>query len=215
MNRQEKSEEIGALKTLLDGAQIAVVADYAGLTVASMVELRSELRKSQGRYRVVKNTLAKIATQETELKGLHTNLRARSASSTQRAMRLAPRRRSRRSPRPTRPSRSVVVCSATGPCSMRRASKPSRTSLARTSCGRCCSGPSWASRPSSSASSRPCLVASCASWLRVSVSFRVRRKPSLDLGVAARRRHGNQPNRLNSKDNSHVYQHRSGQRFPR
>ncbi len=75
MNRQEKSEEIGALKKLLDGAQIAVVADYAGLTVASMVELRSELRKSQGRYRVVKNTLAKIATADTDLKGLDSSLK--------------------------------------------------------------------------------------------------------------------------------------------
>ena len=71
MNRQEKSEEVGALKKLLDGAQLAVVADYAGLTVSSMVALRTELRKSQGRYRVVKNTLARIATKETELKGLH------------------------------------------------------------------------------------------------------------------------------------------------
>jgi len=75
MNRQEKSEEIGALKKLLDGAQFAVVADYAGLTVKSMVELRSELRKSQGHYRVVKNTLAKIATGETDLKGLHAALK--------------------------------------------------------------------------------------------------------------------------------------------
>jgi large subunit ribosomal protein L10 len=75
MNRQEKSEEIGALKKLLDGAQLAVVADYAGLTVSSMVELRTELRKSAGRYRVVKNTLAKIATGETDLKGLHTSLK--------------------------------------------------------------------------------------------------------------------------------------------
>ena len=75
MNRQDKSEEIGALKKLLDGAQLAVVADYAGLTVSSMVELRSELRKSQGRYRVVKNTLAKIATHDTELKGLDKNLK--------------------------------------------------------------------------------------------------------------------------------------------
>lgn len=74
MNRQEKSEEIGALKQLLDGAQLAVVADYAGLTVSSMVELRTELRKSQGRYRVVKNTLAKLATKDTELKGLHKTL---------------------------------------------------------------------------------------------------------------------------------------------
>jgi len=75
MNRQEKSDEIGALKSLLDGAQFAVVADYAGLTVASMVELRTQLRKSQGRYRVVKNTLAKIATHETDLEGLHTSLK--------------------------------------------------------------------------------------------------------------------------------------------
>lgn len=75
MNRQDKSEEIGALKKLLDGAQLAVVADYAGLTVKSMVELRTELRKSQGRYRVVKNTLAIIATKETELAGLHKSLK--------------------------------------------------------------------------------------------------------------------------------------------
>lgn len=74
MNRQEKSEEVGALNKLLDGAQLAVVADYAGLTVKSMVELRTELRKSQGRYRVVKNTLAKIATKDSGLVGLHKSL---------------------------------------------------------------------------------------------------------------------------------------------
>lgn len=75
MNRQEKSEEIGELKKLLDGAQLAVVADYAGLTVSKMVALRTELRKSSGHYRIVKNTLAKIATKETDLKGLHTSLK--------------------------------------------------------------------------------------------------------------------------------------------
>jgi large subunit ribosomal protein L10 len=75
MNRQEKSEQIGELKQLLDGAQLAVVADYAGLTVSKMVAFRNELRKSSGRYRIVKNTLAKIATRETDLKGLHANLK--------------------------------------------------------------------------------------------------------------------------------------------
>lgn len=75
MNRQEKSEEIGELKKLLDGAQLAVVADYAGLTVSKMVALRNELRKSSGRYRIVKNTLAKLATAETDLKGIHGNLK--------------------------------------------------------------------------------------------------------------------------------------------
>lgn len=75
MNRQEKSDEIGELKKLLDGAQLAVVADYAGLTVTKMVGLRNELRKSAGHYRIVKNTLARIATEETDLKGLHGNLK--------------------------------------------------------------------------------------------------------------------------------------------
>lgn len=75
MNRQEKSEEIGELKELLDGAQLAVVADYAGLTVAKMVGFRNELRKSDARYRIVKNSLAKLATEDSELKGLHASLK--------------------------------------------------------------------------------------------------------------------------------------------
>ena len=74
MNRQEKSEEIGTLRSLLDGAQIAVVAEYAGLTVESMVGFRNELRKSQGHFRVVKNTLAKLAIGESELAGLSGSL---------------------------------------------------------------------------------------------------------------------------------------------
>ncbi len=74
MNRQEKSEEIGALKELLDGAQLAIVAEYAGLKVSHMIELRQELRKASGRYRVVKNTLARIATKGPELEAINTNL---------------------------------------------------------------------------------------------------------------------------------------------
>jgi len=74
MNRQEKSEEVGSLKQLLEGAQLAVVAEYAGVKVASMVTFRNDLRKASGQYRVVKNTLAKIATKGTELEGLEKNL---------------------------------------------------------------------------------------------------------------------------------------------
>ncbi|MCB9732246.1 MAG: 50S ribosomal protein L10 [Deltaproteobacteria bacterium] len=62
MNRQEKAEEIDRIKGLLDGAQFVVLAEYSGLEVNEMVELRQELRKVQGRVRIVKNTLAKIAT---------------------------------------------------------------------------------------------------------------------------------------------------------
>lgn len=75
MNRQEKSDEIGVLKGLLAGSQLAVVAQYDGLKVAHMVELRQELRKVSGRYRVVKNTLARIATNDTDLAGMHVSLK--------------------------------------------------------------------------------------------------------------------------------------------
>lgn len=75
MNRQEKSDEVGVLKGLLDGSQLAVVAEYSGLTVKHMVELRQELRKVSGKYRVVKNTLAKIATDGTDLAGIHKSLK--------------------------------------------------------------------------------------------------------------------------------------------
>lgn len=64
MNRQEKAEEIDRLKGLLDGAQFVVLAEYSGLEVNEMVELRQELRKVKGRVRIVKNTLAKIATKD-------------------------------------------------------------------------------------------------------------------------------------------------------
>ncbi len=75
MNRQEKSDEVGVLKGLLDGSQLAVVAEYSGLTVKHMVELRTELRKVSGKYRVVKNTLAKIATDGTGIAGIHKSLK--------------------------------------------------------------------------------------------------------------------------------------------
>lgn len=74
MNRQEKSEQVGSLKQLLEGSQLTVVAEYTGLKVSAIVGFRSELRKASGQYRVVKNTLAKLATKGTELEGLHSQL---------------------------------------------------------------------------------------------------------------------------------------------
>ncbi|MGM0574931.1 MAG: 50S ribosomal protein L10 [Myxococcota bacterium] len=71
MNRQEKSQQVDELRDLFDGAQLAILTHYAGLDVPSMVELRSELRKNQAGYRVVKNTLARWATADTELEVLH------------------------------------------------------------------------------------------------------------------------------------------------
>lgn len=70
MNRQEKIDEIQRIQELLDGAQLVVLTEYSGLDVAEMVELRQELRKVTGRYRIVKNTLAQLATRESDFEGL-------------------------------------------------------------------------------------------------------------------------------------------------
>jgi len=70
MNRQEKIDEIQRIQELLDGAQLVILTEYSGLAVSEMVELRQELRKVAGRYRIVKNTLAKLATHEKDFGGL-------------------------------------------------------------------------------------------------------------------------------------------------
>ncbi len=70
MARTEKATSIAALRQKLSAARSAVLTDFRGLSVAEITELRRLLRKSAVEYTVVKNTLAKIAIQNTELAGL-------------------------------------------------------------------------------------------------------------------------------------------------
>jgi large subunit ribosomal protein L10 len=70
MNRQEKTQKVSELTELFDGAQLMVVTEYIGMNVANMVEFRTQLRASQGGYRIVKNTLAKIALKDAEGRSL-------------------------------------------------------------------------------------------------------------------------------------------------
>jgi len=70
MGRENKAASIAELKERLVKAQSAVLTDFRGLSVADLTELRTLLRKSAVEYRVVKNTLARIAVQETALAGL-------------------------------------------------------------------------------------------------------------------------------------------------
>lgn len=61
MDRVEKRSEVELISGYLSKAQIAVCADYRGLTVAQVTELRRNLRKIGSVGRVVKNTLAKLS----------------------------------------------------------------------------------------------------------------------------------------------------------
>jgi large subunit ribosomal protein L10 len=59
--RRKRSEEIAALKTLFEGVQGGVVTDYRGLNVEQISELRRRFRERGVGYKVVKNTLTRIA----------------------------------------------------------------------------------------------------------------------------------------------------------
>ena len=65
MNRQEKNTEIEYISTQLKTSAVAVLADYRGLNVTKISNLRRKLREKGAQGRVVKNTLLRIASSNT------------------------------------------------------------------------------------------------------------------------------------------------------
>lgn len=63
MKRSEKEQIIAEVKEKAEQAKSLFFADFTGITVEQVNELRREFRKSNVDYRVVKNTLAKKALQ--------------------------------------------------------------------------------------------------------------------------------------------------------
>lgn len=70
MNRTEKAAVIDRLRTELADVPAIVVADFKGLDVESADALRSEMRKNDVHYEVVKNTLVKAALAGTDKENL-------------------------------------------------------------------------------------------------------------------------------------------------
>lgn len=70
MPTQVKIEEVARLKEKFEKAVSLVLADYRGLTANEMVELRAKFTKQGLDYRVVKDTLAKLAAEEAGIEGL-------------------------------------------------------------------------------------------------------------------------------------------------
>jgi large subunit ribosomal protein L10 len=60
----EKKAVVEQVSKALAGAQAAIVAEYRGLTVAKMTELRREARDAGVYLKVVKNTLARRALKD-------------------------------------------------------------------------------------------------------------------------------------------------------
>lgn len=70
-NIQAKEPVVQEIKGKLEASKGAVLADYRGLNVAQVTELRRRLREAGVEYKVVKNTLTKLAAAELGLEGLN------------------------------------------------------------------------------------------------------------------------------------------------
>jgi ribosomal protein L7/L12 len=68
--RAEKDEAIDGLVERLAGAEIAVLTEYRGLSVADLQDLRGRLRALGVEYVVAKNTLARFAAERTGRTGI-------------------------------------------------------------------------------------------------------------------------------------------------
>lgn len=69
-NIEEKSQVVSEIREKLENASGVVLADYRGLTVAQVTQLRVQLRQAGVEYRVLKNTLVRRAANEVGVQGL-------------------------------------------------------------------------------------------------------------------------------------------------
>ena len=67
MARPEKVTEVKALAERIQSAQSMILADYTGLTVGQMTRFRRTCREKSVECRVVKNRLARIAADDSQL----------------------------------------------------------------------------------------------------------------------------------------------------
>jgi large subunit ribosomal protein L10 len=65
MNLQEKQAAVDELRQRFAQAQVGILTQLGGIDVATVTELRRQLREANVEYRVVKNTLAKRASKGT------------------------------------------------------------------------------------------------------------------------------------------------------
>ncbi len=79
MERGQKEVQVSELKTIFSNNSSAVLVDYRGIEANDVVELRKKLNSASSTMKIIKNTLAKIAAENTpyaELSDQFTQTRA-------------------------------------------------------------------------------------------------------------------------------------------
>ncbi len=70
MKREEKERFVSWMSEELEKAPSVVLADYRGLNVAQVTDLRTRCREAGVQFRVVKNTLMRMAAKDTPMEGV-------------------------------------------------------------------------------------------------------------------------------------------------
>ncbi len=69
-NIQEKELIVQLVADKFESAKSIVIADYRGLNVEQVTELRKKLREAGVEYKVIKNTMTRLAAQKVGIEGL-------------------------------------------------------------------------------------------------------------------------------------------------
>jgi large subunit ribosomal protein L10 len=70
MDRTQKAEMLGEIKEAFANVASVVIADYRGITVPVVTAMRDDFRKQGCSYRVLKNSLVKIAVKGSKMEPL-------------------------------------------------------------------------------------------------------------------------------------------------
>ena len=74
MERSQKEQVLGEIKESFANVQSVVLVEYAGLTVPAVTTMRDEFRAAGCHYRVLKNSLVKIAIKGSKMEPMTTLL---------------------------------------------------------------------------------------------------------------------------------------------
>ena len=70
----QKKEEVTALASKIKDAKLVLLADYRGINVEDVTNLRTTLRNANAEYKVIKNNITKRALAEAGIEGLEDKL---------------------------------------------------------------------------------------------------------------------------------------------
>ena len=82
MPNQANVQQTEQIREIFDNADVVLLTDFQGLTVAEINELRTQLRAADIRYKVCKNTLINVVAQERGIDGLVPYLKGNTALAT-------------------------------------------------------------------------------------------------------------------------------------